>query len=114
MLTRYEFNEFKKRKRLQREVPWSSLPQDKKEKKLMDVLTNGIPKKMSIEDEVERYGGEAYAIRIGLIRVPTMEEQIRTKIQTFLDEETPIERIIRIKKRKVKWYDGFRKGYSNV
>lgn len=110
MLTRYEFNEFEKRKRLQREVPWSSLPQDKKEKKLMDVLTNGIPKKMSIEDEVERYGGEAYAIRIGLIRVPTIQEEI----QTWLDEETPIERIIRIKKRKVKWYDGFRKGYSNV
>ena len=114
MLTRYEFNEFEKRKRFQREVPWSSLPQDKKEKKLMDVLTNGIPKKMSIEDEVEQYGSEAYAIRIGLIRVPTIEEQIRTKIQTWLDEENPIERIIRIKKRKVKCYDVFRKGYSNV
>jgi hypothetical protein len=110
MLTRYEFNEFEKRKRFQREIPWSSLPQDKKEKKLMDVLTNGIPKKMSIEDEIECHGGEAYAIRNGLIRVPTIKEEI----QTWLDEETPKEKVLRIKKRKVKWYDGFRKGYSNV
>jgi len=71
---------------------WSSLPQHKKEEKFMDVLTNGYPND-PYDDNENRFGP-----------IP----------QTYEVAETPTERIIRIKKRKVKCYDVFRQGYSNV
>ena len=88
-----------KYKTLVPEPSWSSLPQHKKEKKFMDILTNGYPN-VPYEDNENRFGP-----------VPlTYENYIQRKILA----ETPTERIIRIKKRKVKCYDVFRKGYSNV
>ena len=86
------------------EPSWSSLPQHKKEEKFMDVLTNGYPND-PYDDNENKFG----PMPIGPIG-ETYEQYIQRKMLA----ETPIERIIRIKKRKVKWYDGFRKGYSNV
>lgn len=81
------------------EPSWSSLPQHKKEEKFMDVLTNGYPND-PYDDNENRFGpiGETY------------EQYIQRKILA----ETPTERIIRIKKCKIKCYDVFRKGYANV
>ena len=84
------------------EPSWSSLPQHKKEKKFMDVLTNGYPNDLHDDENYisSRFGpiGETY------------EQSIQRKILA----ETPTQRIIRIKKCKVKCYDVFRKGYANV